>query len=302
MPEKNSPQVLSGFVIKIIGLLTMTLDHIGLFVMNRYFGENPGLYQMGYVFRCIGRIAMPIFALFIAEGVIHTQRPWRYFFRLLAMHLAISLGLTIYLYAIPNPALEPSQIEGNAFADLSLLALTLILFRQRGWRKALSALPIAFAIFSYVITTYERANLVTITWFPAYIRPGYSIMGLLIGIGFYFAYPIANRISKPLVEGAGISMEAYQETRSYRKMVNLVGLAFFFFIGVVFWGISYIGYSSSFRPYDTYWMQLQSYMLLAIIPIYFYSGKRGYDSKAMRYITYFYYPVHLAIIFLAFSL
>lgn len=302
MQEKAHAQVLSSFVLKVIGLLLMTLDHLGLFLMTRYYGVNDGLYQMAYVFRCVGRVAMPIFALLVSEGVRHSRKPWNYFFRLLAMHLGISLVLTIYLYAIPHPGIAPEAIEGNAFADLSLLALTLILFRQKGWKKTLSALPIALAVLAYVVQTYERANAVTIQWFPAYLRPGYSLMGLLIGIGFYFAYPIADAMSKPLIQNSGISMEQYRQTPSYRGAVNIAGIVLFFLIEVSFWGISYIGYSYDFRPYDTYYMQMQSYCLLAILPLYFYSGKRGYDSKAFRFISYFYYPVHLAILFLIFSL
>ncbi len=302
MPEKNTPQVLSSFVLKILGLLLMTLDHLGLFLMNRYYGVDAGLYQMAYIFRCIGRAAMPIFALLVSEGVIHSRKPWNYFFRLLAMHFIISLGLTIAIYGIPALNLTDASMEGNAFADLSLLALTLILFRQKGWKKALSVLPISLAILAYVVTTFERANSVLIHWFPTYLRPGYSLLGLLIGIGFYFAYPLADRLSKPLIENMGISMDAYRETRSYRKIVNIVGLSLFFAVTAIFWGISYIGYTYDYRPYDTYWMQIQSYCLLAIIPLYFYSGKRGYDSKAFRLITYLYYPVHMAILFLIFSI
>ncbi|MCR5349098.1 MAG: conjugal transfer protein TraX [Bacilli bacterium] len=302
MPEEKTPQILSGFIIKIIALIFMTLDHVGLFLMNKYYQVDPNIYQMAYVFRCLGRIALPLFLLLTAEGIRHSRNPWGYFFRLLGMNVGISLVLTILIYAVPQAGIRSSDIAGNAFADLSLLALTILLFRQKGWLKALAALPIAFAIFVYAIQITEHVQDVTVVFLPDYLRPSYSLLGLLIGLGFYFSYPIAERLSKTALQNSGISIEAYKESKGYRKAVNLVGITLFFLVLAAFWGISYIGYNYSYRPLDTYAMQIQSYCLLGIIPLYFYSGKRGYDSKAFRYATYLYYPVHLAILFLIFSL
>ena len=302
MPEQKTPQILSGFVLKIIGLLFMTLDHVGLFLMNRYFGVNDGLYQMAYVFRCAGRIAMPIFALFVAEGARHSKHPWKYLLRLFGMYAGISIALTIFCYAIPNNSHYASEIGGNAFADLTLLAVTLLLFRLKGPRKLLVLLPIAFAGFVYGVQLYEYSHQITILWFPRYLRPDYSLMGLLIGIGFYFAYPITDALSKGYLQNMGMSLDVYRESKGYRKMVNLVGCSIFFAVVVIFWGISYIGYTYDFRPYDNYLMQMQTYCLLAILPLYFYSGARGLDSKAIRIATYLYYPLHIAILFLIFSL
>ena len=303
MNQERSPQVLSSFVLKILGFALMTLDHVGLFLLNRAsFNGDANLFQAAYVMRCIGRIAMPLFVFFVAEGVRRSHKPWGYFFRLFAMHAAISLGLTIYFAVSPNPAFTGNDIDGNAFADLSLLALTLILFRQKGGLKALSALPIAFAVLTYVVQLIEKSNAISILWLPAYLRPSYSLFGLLLGIGFYFATPLTDLLAKAFIKDSGIPLEAYKETSGYRRMVNLMSISFLFFVLVVFWGVSYIGYYYDNRPYDNYNMAVQSYCLLAAIPLFFYSGKRGYDSKAFRYVSYFYYPVHLAILFLIFSL
>ena len=303
MIEEKSPQVLSSFVLKIIGFLLMTVDHTAMFLMAR--ANNTGdakLFQIAYVLRCIGRIAMPIFMFLTAEGVRHSRNPWKYFFRLFAMHFAISLFLTIYLYALPNPAFQPTDIEGTAFADLSLLALTLVLLRQKKVGiKLLALLPLALAGAAYGAQIAEHQGMI-VYWFPSFLRPSYSLIGLLIGIGFYFATPLTDLIAKQYIKGLGIPLEGYQETRHYRRMNNIVSMSLFFLVVVVFWGISYIGYNYDWRPLDNYNMPVQSYCLLAMLPLFFYSGKRGYDSRAFRYISYFYYPVHMAILFLIFSL
>lgn len=302
MIERKTPQILSGFVLKLFALLFMTLDHLGLFLMARYAGVNEGLYQMAYVFRCLGRISFPLFVLMVAEGARFSRRPWMYFVRLLAMHLVISIGLSIYLYGSKNPLVSPDQIRGNAFSDLSLIALTLILFRQKNWTKFLAAIPIMVSIFFYILQTYEHANNITILWFPNYLRADYNLFGVLIGIGFYVARPLALRLSRASAEAAGIPLDMYLESKAYQQLVNIIGIAFFFAVTAIFWGVSYIGYNYDYRPFDTYLMQLQSYCLLAIPLLYLYSGKRGFDSKMVRVVTYLYYPVHIAVLFLIFSL
>ena len=58
---------LSGNQLKIIALVTMTLDHIGMMLLPQF----P-------ILRIIGRISFPIFAWLIAEGCRHTRDRKRY--------------------------------------------------------------------------------------------------------------------------------------------------------------------------------------------------------------------------------
>ena len=46
----------------------------------------------------------------------------------------------------------------------------------------------------------------------------------------------------------------------------------------------------------TYFLSRQSLALLALIPIWLYRGRQGYQSKALQYIYYGFYPVHLLIL------
>ena len=62
--------------LKIIACVSMALDHIG-FV----------LFPTIMVFRYIGRLALPIFAFFIAEGCIHTRSKVKYFLQMLSLAL-----------------------------------------------------------------------------------------------------------------------------------------------------------------------------------------------------------------------
>ena len=64
---------LTSFQLKLLAIITMTIDHIGFFLIN------PPLY---FVFRCIGRIAFPLFCFMIAEGFTHTKSIKNYILRL----------------------------------------------------------------------------------------------------------------------------------------------------------------------------------------------------------------------------
>ena len=65
-------RILDGTAIKFIALASMVIDHLGE-------GFFPGQIWM----RCVGRMAMPVFAFFIAEGFCYTRDRKRYLFTLL---------------------------------------------------------------------------------------------------------------------------------------------------------------------------------------------------------------------------
>ena len=56
-------------VLKIIALITMLIDHIGCIFFPNII-----------VFRVIGRLSYPIFAMFIAEGYYYTKSRKKYVF------------------------------------------------------------------------------------------------------------------------------------------------------------------------------------------------------------------------------
>lgn len=58
---------LSGNQLKLIALITMTVDHMGLILFDQFI-----------LLRIVGRLAFPIFAWMIAEGCRHTRSMGRY--------------------------------------------------------------------------------------------------------------------------------------------------------------------------------------------------------------------------------
>lgn len=63
----NHPFHLTSNQLKLIALISMTIDHVGLYLLPQY-----------RILRIIGRLAFPIFAYMIAEGCRYTAHPIRY--------------------------------------------------------------------------------------------------------------------------------------------------------------------------------------------------------------------------------
>ena len=77
---------LTGNQLKIIAMITMTVDHVGMQLFPRLLW-----------LRIIGRLAMPIYAYMIAEGCRHTRDRKKYLLRLLGMG---ALCQIVYLVAM----------------------------------------------------------------------------------------------------------------------------------------------------------------------------------------------------------
>ncbi|MBQ1169929.1 MAG: hypothetical protein IIX49_03760 [Oscillospiraceae bacterium] len=77
---------LTGNQLKIIAMIAMTCDHVGMQIFPRLLW-----------LRMIGRLAMPIYAFLIAEGCRHTRDRKKYLLRLLGMG---ALCQAVYLLAM----------------------------------------------------------------------------------------------------------------------------------------------------------------------------------------------------------
>ena len=72
--------------LKLLALITMTVDHIGVYLLPQY----PLL-------RIIGRLAFPIYAYCIAEGCAHTKNRGKYLLQMAGMALLCQL---VYFFAM----------------------------------------------------------------------------------------------------------------------------------------------------------------------------------------------------------
>ncbi|MCI2111534.1 MAG: conjugal transfer protein TraX [Bacilli bacterium] len=308
-------QNLSEFWLKIIALVAMSFDHIGVF-LNDYsgsFANSGAVSTTALVFRIVGRLAFPLFAFMLAEGLRHTHDKGKYLMRLFdvfALIFVVELVLYVLnLNGIGNFGVPSSQI----FTSLVLYALFACLVERKDWMRWLTALPVAYILLSYAadICTLYYANATAesvrfaLSWqnyFPLFVRAQYSLFGFLVFLGFYYARPFADRFVKKSLSLDEKGLAEYQATSDYQRLLNIAGATSLSVVTIIFWGLSYIATEAAPYTFDVYKMGLQTYGLLSALLILCYNGKRGYDSKWFRAFNYLYYPVHIAIIALVFAL
>ena len=76
---------MSSFVLKIIAVITMFIDHLGYTIFGKFSYLNY-----------IGRISFPIFAFQISEGYIHTKSLKKYFLRLFLFALVSQIPFMLF--------------------------------------------------------------------------------------------------------------------------------------------------------------------------------------------------------------
>lgn len=163
---------LDGGALKGIAAALMLMDHVGAILLP----EVP-------VLRCVGRLAFPIFAFFIAEGYAHTRNFGRYFRRLAILAVVSEI---------------PFNLENGAVFDLTrqnvlwtfcLALLTLrgleALGRERGfgrWAGCGLVLAAGFAAGELLRTDYGGWGVVTVALLQLCRDGKYAKLWLLLAM------------------------------------------------------------------------------------------------------------------------
>lgn len=99
---------MSSFVIKIIAIITMFIDHIGYVIFKEFS-----------YFNYIGRISFPLFAFQLTEGYSHTHNLKKYLCRLILFAFISQIPYTLFRYFfIPNSSLFVLNIFFTLFLGL----------------------------------------------------------------------------------------------------------------------------------------------------------------------------------------
>ena len=176
--------------LKLIACLTMLIDHIGyeiiypvyasMSVVNAAdFPEVRLVYKLYLLCRCIGRIAFPIFAFLLVEGIHHTRDRKKYAFR---------LAVGAVLAEIPYNLVVSGSVSGPKQSVMATLLLGFLAVhymekcRSLAW-KSVVLLP--FAVLAEIFRVdYGWAGVVLIALFelsremysPNLIRTGGMIV------------------------------------------------------------------------------------------------------------------------------
>lgn len=218
--------LLSGNALKILALVAMTLDHIGVQLLPL----TPWL-------RIAGRLAFPIFAYMIAEGATYTKRRARYLGTIAGFAALIQI---VYFVAMDS-------LYMSIFATFTLSLCLIFSFDYAIQRK--TWVTIALAVSVWLSVAFVSAVLPELNTGTDFFID-YGPIGVLIPAALYY---VKGKWPKLLV-----------------LAVLLIPLALS-------------------APLAVQW-----YALLALIPLALYNGKRG--KYKLKYLFYFYYPLHLVVI------
>ena len=246
--------------LKIIAMVSMLLDHIGLLFFPEISiaqmlatiapsalpyldNETVMLFLNVPIFRALGRIAFPIFAYMIAEGCRHTKNRAKYLGMIGGMAIVFQI-----VYFVAMGSLYQGILVTFLLAIIAIYSIDGLLFPKRKfWGRVAAIFGLAFvAVFVWVLprvlvgTDYDL---------------DYGIWGILLPILVYF---MPNRFLK--TSGASLFL--------------IIRALFYIFV----------------EP-----MPLQAWSLLTIPLLALYNGERG--KRKMKYVFYIFYPAHLVILY-----
>lgn len=190
-------------VLKIIALITMIIDHIGMFIFPEIIW-----------FRVVGRVSFPIYAFFIAQGMHYSKNKQRYMLTLFIFGVLAQLPymflvgsvyrlniMFTFIFAGISIMLVNKLLEKHDFLTISILVvqfmLVIVLSSQGCIDYGLFGI-VLIMIFYYARNTKSIYIIASIILIIAHtmsnaIVVGYDINGLLqifslVGIGLIGAY------------------------------------------------------------------------------------------------------------------
>ena len=215
----NKFKILSGSALKLIAIVTMLIDHLGIFLARDFdfmtisffsaLGKDVSIY---FIMRKIGRLAFPIFCFLITEGFIHTRNKKKYGIALLLFAIISEIPYDLFLYR------QPFSIEKqNVFFTLFLGYITLVILESSRPKKIKYLLAVCPAIFSI------------------FLSADYGISGVLFIIFlYYFRNQLFLRtlLALPFLSGGYAAWCAFLPINMYngkRGFIKSTPLKYFFY-------------------------------------------------------------------------
>ena len=176
---------LSGSWLKVIAILSMTIDHIAY-----YYGvSNPYVYEL---MRTVGRIAFPTFAFLLAEGYVYTRNRQRYMLSLFTFAILSEIPwfllnqdnshnvlFTLLAGVIGMYIIDTSRNKWVALASLVLIGCT-TLMAETDYSLNGFVLTLLFFMFS------GRPDLQMLFGLPLMYE--YGFMGILMAFAVIWLY------------------------------------------------------------------------------------------------------------------
>ena len=197
---------LSNFDLKLIAIITMTIDHIGVVFGTPFYN----------LLRAVGRLSFPIFAFLLTEGYVHTKSFSKYFLRLLVLAL---ISEVIYDYVFFGSFIYRGA--NNIFFTLALGLLTLFLLDKS---KGLIKRYFKDKVDLFIILPITYLLIIVIMGLMGeFLNFSYGILGILV-ISFFYLF----KDNFPLVViSVSLSTLILGEGMQYFSLFSLILIYFY---------------------------------------------------------------------------
>lgn len=283
-PLKERIFFLSSFIIKLIAIISMTLDHIGIFLQ-----VTSGFEAVGDILRYIGKLSFPLILFLIVEGAKYSKNQNKYLFRIGIMTIFIAIIELVIEYAM-------NIRVNNIFLQLFLVLISIILLKSKKIGiKLLAVIPFLYSLITTIIYCYELNT--TLYFFSSALMPDYYLYGYAMGLLMFASTYLFDRFLQRKSGETNIQLSEIKDQYNYKLTYNSLLCLSIILIEIIFLFLKYV-----FPVVNMFKDSPQSYCVLACLFIFFYSHKLGFKNKIIQYGFYLYYPVHIALIYLIFQL
>jgi hypothetical protein len=261
IPGKESIKHMTTFQIKLIAIICMVIDHIGLFFFPQIL-----------LFRIVGRLAFPLFAWLIANGAYYSKNTKQYLVRLLLFALVAQMP-----FIVINRLIDPSFWALNVLFTLFLGLATIVLIQKsKNIFVSLLIVIVSTLIASILNIEYGAMGVLAIIVFYLSFKNFKKIIILQICIFTFFSImPIVFLIA--LAKGINPIVPAIS-----LPLCPPIGINVCLKMSIVF-------------PHNFIAQSLiEPLGLFSLIFVAFYSNQEG---KKMKYFFYWFYPIHLSILY-----
>ena len=285
--------VISNFILKIIALIFMTIDHVGVFLPS-----SP----LQFTFRVLGKIALPIFIYTTLEGCKKTKDIKKYMLRLGVMSILMYIAIVIAQLVLYFNNGYLLVFQNIFFTLLNLVFIYYLFFVNKNKNKRrMVILPILIFIGSYIFFLLRINGISEFisSIFVDGLTTMYALEAPIMFVGALLGIYIYEEIVRKRLNNDETLVNEFLCSKKAQLSRNIIMCLSIALVSLIMYLFTYENIPSftfgNTCVYNTYFIICFPFILL-------YNGKRGFNNKIVNGAFYLYYPLHIGIIALIFIL
>ena len=285
--------VISNFILKIIALIFMTIDHVGAFLPS-----SP----LQFTFRVLGKIALPIFIYTTLEGCKKTKDIKKYMLRLGVMSIFMYIAIVIAQLVLYFNNGYLLVFQNIFFTLLNLVFIYYLFFVNKNKNKRwMVILPILIFIGSYIFFLLRINGISEFisSIFVDGLTTMYALEAPIMFVGALLGIYIYEEIVRKRLNNDETLVNEFLCSKKAQLSRNIIMCLSIALVSLIMYSFTYENIPSftfgNTCIYNTYFIICFPFILL-------YNGKRGFNNKIVNGAFYLYYPLHIGIIALIFIL